>query len=78
MRKSLNFREGAEYLSAEERKRRNKLLQDRMYLMKYESELTKVTLKLFHLIKISFRYTSNTGMSGESDLIGRDKNRSSF
>ena len=42
MRKSLNFREGAEYLSAEERKRRNKLLQDRMYLMKYESELTKV------------------------------------
>lgn len=43
MRKSLNFREGAEYLSAEERKRRNKLLQDRMYLMKYESELTKVT-----------------------------------
>ena len=45
MRKSLNFREGAsEYLSAEERKRRNKLLQDRMYLMKYESELTKVIL----------------------------------
>ena len=43
MRKSLNFREGAEYLSAEERKRRNKLLQDRMYLMKYESELTKVS-----------------------------------
>ena len=47
MRKSLNFREGAEYLSAEERKRRNKLLQDRMYLMKYESELTKVTFQLF-------------------------------
>ena len=43
MRKSLNFREMPEFLTAEERKRRNKLLQDRMYLMKYENELTKVS-----------------------------------
>ena len=80
MRKSLIFREGAEYLSAEERKRRNKLLQDRMYLMKYESELTKVTLKLYYLIlvEISFRYTSHTDMSGETEIIGRDKNLSPF
>ena len=55
MRKSLNFREGAsDYLSAEERKRRNKLLQDRMYLMKYESELTKVLLKNFPFDKNQF------------------------
>ena len=78
MRKSLNFREGAEYLSAEERKRRNKLLQDRMYLMKYESELTKVTFKLFYLIRISFRSTSHTGIPGATEITGRDKNLSSF